>query len=80
MDILSGSIGGQCKIISSLFEDMNSTPIFANALSLAPDIASSEYRHKLINFIPPELKKKRRPASDVLDCLPPVFALWPFSG
>ena len=59
VDILSGSIGGQCKIISSLFEDMNSTPIFANALSLALDIASSEYRHKLINFIPPELKKEK---------------------
>jgi Tfp pilus assembly PilM family ATPase len=59
VDTLSSSIGGRCGIIPPPFEGVSGEPIFANALSLALSIASSEYKPKLINFLPPELKKEK---------------------
>ena len=59
VDTLSGSIGGRCGIIPSPFEGVSSEPVFANASSLAWSIACAEYKHRLINFLPPELKKEK---------------------
>mgnify|MGYP001605656303 FL=1 len=59
VDTVSGSIGGRCGIIPSPFAGASSEPVFANALSLALSIASAEYKHTLINFLPPELKKEK---------------------
>src|SRR3989338_5052723 len=68
VNILSASIGGQCKImlpfegieiIKKQYRDAaSSTPVFTNALSLAVSISLDEYKRKLINFLPIELKKR----------------------
>ena len=68
VNILSASIGGQCKImlpfegieiIKKRYRDAaSSTPVFTNALSLAVSISLDEYKRKLINFLPIELKKR----------------------